>query len=79
MNIKEKDKVYYTLYLMNRVLDTNYTDKQKIALLLRISDYTFDEVNQYVLNNGVDWIQALANDIDTFTENLKKEREQNSN
>ena len=77
--IKQKDKVYYTLYLMNRVLDTEYNDKQKVALLLRISDYTFDEVNQYVLNNGIDWIQTLANDIDTFTENLKKEREQNSN
>lgn len=77
--IKEKDKVYYTLYLMNRVLDTEYNDKQKVALLLRISDYTFDEVNKYVLNNGLDWIQTLANDIDTFTENLKKEREQNSN
>lgn len=77
--IKEKDKVYYTLYLMNRVLDTEYNDKQKVALLLRISDYTFDEVNKYVLNNGLDWIQTLANDIDTFTENLKKEKEQNSN
>ena len=77
--IKQKDKVYYTLYLMNRVLDTEYNDKQKVALLLRISDYTFDEVNQYVLNNGLDWIQTLANDIDRFTENLKKEREQNSN
>ena len=77
--IKEKDKVYYTLYLMNRVLDTEYNDKQKVALLLRISNYTFDEVNQYVLNNGLDWIQTLANDIDTFTENLKKEKEQNSN
>ena len=77
--IKEKDKVYYTLYLMNRVLDTEYNDKQKVALLLRISNYTFDEVNKYVLNNGLDWIQTLANDIDTFTENLKKEKEQNSN
>lgn len=81
MNIQENDKVYYTLFLINKMLESNYTDEHKIKVISMFSEYSNDEVNNFVntcLDNN-DVIETLANDLDIFLNRVRKEKEQNSN
>ena len=81
MNIKENDKVYYTLFLINKMLESNYTDEHKIKVISMFSEYSNDEVNNFVntcLDNN-DVIETLANDLDIFLNRVRKQKEQNSN
>ena len=81
MNIKENDKVYYTLFLINKMLESNYTDEHKIKVISMFSEYSNDEVNNFVntcLDNN-DTIETLANDLDIFLNRVRKQKEQNSN
>lgn len=81
MNIKENDKVYYTLFLINKMLESNYTDEHKIKVISMFSEYSNDEVNNFIntcLDNN-DVIETLANDLDIFLNRVRKQKEQNSN
>ena len=81
MNIQENDKVYYTLFLINKMLESDYTDEHKIKVISMFSEYSNDEVNNFVntcLDNN-DTIETLANDLDIFLNRVRKQKEQNSN
>lgn len=79
--IQENDKVYYTLFLISKMLDSNYTDEHKIKVISMFNEYSNDEVNNYmneILDKG-DIVETLANDLDIFLTRIRKEKEQNSN
>jgi hypothetical protein len=63
------------------MLESDYTDEHKIKVISMFSEYSNDEVNNFVntcLDNN-DTIETLANDLDIFLNRVRKEKEQNSN
>lgn len=78
--ITKKDRVYYTLELINKTLDSpNLTDERKVSFLIRMTNWTYLEVHKHILNLGEEIEQELANEIDAYDKEQMKEKEHNTN
>lgn len=78
--IRKVDKLYYSMYLINRTLDNEKMPMEhKILIIDRITEWTYNDVAEFSHKMTEQFEQDLANDIDKFNEEFKKKRQEQSN